>query len=91
MTLLHLLLKHVAEGGLWYHDMMTLSENTRGEDYYAIETVSFFVAVKILFPKYWPAEEAARGTIICKTTGFGAWVQVMGAMRSDNNITCCLV
>lgn len=74
--------RNFKRGGLWYFDP---EEKPGDEEYYATELLSYFVAIKKLFSKYWPAAEATRGTIICKTTGFGAWIRLMGMMRTDND------
>lgn len=74
--------RNFKRGGIWYFDP---NEKPGDEDYYATELLSYFVAIKKLFSKYWPAAEATKGTIICKTTGFGAWVRLMGMMREDSD------
>lgn len=78
------LLKLFKKGGLWYFDAADDNSET-GTSYYATELLSYFFAIKHLFSAYWPKAEDKRGTIICKTTGFGAWVRLMGMMRSDND------
>ena len=76
--------RHFKRGGLWYFDP-DVTSSFNGKGYYATELLSFFVAIKQLFPKYWPHEDSKKGTIICKTTGFGAWVRFLGMMREDND------
>lgn len=73
--------RHFRKGGLWYFD----PDEKDLENYYATELLSYFVAIKKLFPSYWPKENETKGTIICKTTGFGAWVRLMGMMRDDDD------
>ena len=77
--------RHFKKGGLWYFDPDSTTISNINTDDYAIELISFFVAIKELFSKYWPKNVDDKGTIICKTTGFGAWVRIMGMMRSDKN------
>lgn len=77
--------RHFKRGGLWYFDPDETSSDINGKGYYATELLSYFVAIKQLFPNYWPPVESTKGTIICKTTGFGAWVRLMGMMREDND------
>lgn len=77
------LMRHFKKGGLWYFDPDKTNSDT---SYYGTELLSFFVAVKKLFPTYWPTEEETKGTLICKTTGVGAWIRVMGTLRNDNDV-----
>ena len=74
--------RHFRSGGLWYFDP---DDNTLDTKYYTTELLSYFVAIKKLFGKYWPEEGSTKGTIICKTTGFGAWVRLLGMMREDDD------
>ena len=74
--------RNFKRGGLWYFDP---DERRDGKNYYATELLSYFVAIKKLFYNYWPPADATKGTIICKTTGFGAWVRLMGMMREDSD------
>ncbi len=73
--------RHFRKGGLWYFN----PDEKELENYYSTELLSYFVAIKKLFPSFWPQENETKGTIICKTTGFGAWVRLMGMMRSDDD------
>ena len=75
------LMRHFKKGGLWYFDQDKCDDTT----YFGTELLSFFVAIKKLFPTYWPAENETKGTLICKTTGVGAWIRLMGNIRSDND------
>lgn len=76
------LMRNFRRGGLWYFEP---DEKIAENGYYAIELLSYFAAIKSLFYDYWPSDEATKGTIICKTTGFGAWIRLMGMMRADND------
>lgn len=71
---------------LWCFDPDEADLKESDTDYFGTELLSFFVAVKRLFKDYWPSKESVKGTIICKTTGFGAWVRMMGLMRQDEDI-----
>lgn len=75
------LLRNFKKGGLWYFD----PDLTVGQSYYGTELLSYFVAIKQSFSKFWPEEGAKKGTIICKTTGFGAWIRLMGMLRRDDD------
>ena len=74
--------RNFKNGGLWYFDP---DETSVKKNYYATELLSYFVAIKGLFPTYWPKDDDTKGTIICKTTGFGAWVRLMAMMRNDDD------
>ena len=71
---------------LWYFDPDETSLKETDTNYFDTELLSFFVVVKRLFEAYWPPKDNVKGTIICKTTGFGAWVRMMGLMRRDEDI-----
>ena len=77
--------RHFKKGGLWYFDPESSTVANDDTKYFAIELLSFFVAIKQLFQEYWPKEDEPRGTIICKTIGFGAWTRILGMMRTDDN------
>ena len=78
------LMKQFSDGGLWHFNPD--SPKSPGTDYFATELLSFFVAVKQLLPDYWPEPESNRGTIICKTTGVGAWIRLIGMLRKDDDL-----
>ena len=78
--------KQFRKDALWYFDPDEKSLRDVETDYFGIELLSFFVAIKRLFKEYWPKEGNEKGTIICKTTGFGAWVKLMGLMRQDDDV-----
>lgn len=75
--------RNFKRGGLWYFDPDAKNVD---KGYYTTELLSYFVAIKRLFEKYWPQDGATKGTVICKTTGFGAWVRLMGMMREDGDV-----
>ena len=72
--------------GLWHFDPDKTDLKGDDTNYFGTELLSFFVVVKRLFEDYWPPKDSVKGTIICKTTGFGAWVRMMGLMRQDENV-----
>ena len=74
--------RNFRKGGLWFFD----SDRVPGKSYYGTELLSYFVAIKQLFSEFWPPEGAKKGTIICKTTGFGAWIRLMGMLRGDDDV-----
>ena len=69
---------------LWYFD--SEKQDVVSNNYFATELLSFFVAVKHLFSEYWPDKESTKGTIICKTTGTGAWIRMIDMMRSEEDL-----
>lgn len=79
------LLPHFGVNGIWQYnfnqDKLVPGEFT----YFATELLSFYVAIKQLFPSYWPKEDATRGTLISKTTSFGAFSKLMGLMRDTED------
>jgi len=62
----------------------TYNDNRKSDGnvkYMAVELLSYFTAVKEAFKEYWPKDDDKKGTIICKTTGTGAFVRLMSDMR----------
>lgn len=80
------LIPHFGTNGIWQYnfnqDKLVPGEFT----YFATELLSYFVAIKKLFPDYWPKEEATKGTLISKTTCFGALSKLMGLMRDSEDL-----
>ena len=63
--------------GIWWKNAIgyTVSEEEYGG--YLSELLSYFYAISEVFKKYWPADNEDKGTIICKTTGVGAWLRLL--------------
>ena len=80
------LMRHFKKNGLWYFDPDKKSSLDTDTRYFGTELLSFFVVVKELFSEYWPKEDDTKGTLICKTTGVGAWIRLMGTLRSDDDM-----
>lgn len=80
------LIPHFGTNGIWQYnfnqDKLVPGEFT----YFSTELLSYFVAIKTLFPNYWPKEEATKGTLISKTTSFGALSKLMGLMRDSEDL-----
>ncbi|MBO8484219.1 MAG: DGQHR domain-containing protein [Bacteroidetes bacterium] len=76
------LIRQFSLNGIW-----SIYDNNRNSDgnvrYMAVELLSYFVAVKDAFKKYWPDKNNVKGTIICKTTGTGAFVRLMSDIRNE--------
>lgn len=49
------------------------------------ELLTFFAAVKETLAAYWPKEGNTKGTLICKTTGVGAFVRLMAHLHETWN------
>lgn len=81
--LVEALLRNFSPNGLWYFDSEQV--NTDDTDYFATELLSYFVALKRLLSDYWPKEDEPKGRIICKTTGVGAWLRLIGMLREDSD------
>lgn len=79
--------RHFKKGGLWYFDPDSNVLKDTDTNYYGYELLSFFVAIKELFQEFWPKNDDVKVNIICKTTGFGAWVRLLGMMRDDDEYT----
>ena len=77
--LVEAIMKHFALDGIWsvYKKKIDKDSDIR---YMAVELISFFAAVYDVFRHYWPKADVAeeeKGTIICKTTGTGAFLRLM--------------
>lgn len=80
------LMRLFKKNALWYFNPDVKQEKNTVTALYSTELLSFFVAVKRLLPEYWPKKDVTKGTIICKTTGVGAWIRLMGTMREDGDL-----
>lgn len=49
------------------------------------ELLTFFAAVKDVLAEYWPKEGDTKGTLICKTTGVGAFIRLMAHLHETWN------
>lgn len=68
--------------GIWYvnpSDMQT-SPNYKSM---AVELLSFYVAVRSCFDKVWPVDAYQRDTILMKTTGVGAMLNLMAYIHTS--------
>lgn len=79
------LIPHFSINGIWQYDSNQDTLSSGEFTFFATELLSFFVAVKKLFSPYWPKAEATKGTLITKTTSFGAFSRVMGLMRGPED------
>ena len=79
------LIPHFGVNGIWQYDF-NQDKLVPGEfTYFATEILSFFVAIKKLFTDYWPEAGTTKGTLISKTTSFGALSKLMGLMRDSED------
>lgn len=65
--------------GMWYVNPRDLSSKPNYR-YMAVELISYFDAVKTVLNAYWPEGNTHR-SILCKTTGIGAMVRLMGYLH----------
>lgn len=74
------LMRNFRLNGIWSIYRNPLNKDTN-VTYMAVELLSYFVAVRNVFKKYWPSRENHVGNIVCKTTGVGAFVRLMRTVR----------
>lgn len=65
--------------GMWYVNPRILNTQPNYR-YMAVELISYFDAVKKVLANYWP-EGSVHRSILCKTTGVGAMVKLMGYLH----------
>lgn len=63
--------------GIWWKNPIGYTVSEEEYEGYLTELLSYFHAISKVFEKYWPAEDDDKGTIICKTTGVGAWLRLL--------------
>lgn len=75
--------------GIWWKNPIGYTVSEDEYEGYLTELLSYFYAISGLFQKYWPAEDDDKGTIICKTTGVGAWLRLLQYIHkvSKDNFT----
>ena len=75
-------MKHMATPlGIWYikSDNLPQKPNYR---YMAVELISFYTCIKDMFKEYWPKDNS-HVSILCKTTGVNAMMQLMGYIHQS--------
>lgn len=78
------LMRHLRPNGLWWFDADSPKFSKHTYQYMAVELLTFYDVVHELFDSYWPQGQDERGTIICKTTGTGAFIHLIADMRARN-------
>ena len=73
-------------GGIWAIDTDSDKLSSTDYAYFSTELVSFFYTIHKMFTRYWPTEGATKGTLICKTTGFGAFCRLMATIREADDM-----
>lgn len=63
--------------GIWWKNPINYSISEEEYEGYLTELLSYFYVIREVFKNYWPTEEDVKGTIICKTTGVGAWLRLL--------------
>lgn len=77
--LVEAIMRHFALEGIWSVFKTKINKDSDVR-YMAVELLSYFAAVYDVFSEYWPQDgvkEEEKGTIICKTTGTGAFLRLM--------------
>lgn len=78
------LLNNFRKNGIWEYNADDSNFDNTEITYFATEILSFWCAIKELFSKSWPSGD--EPTIICKSTAFGAFVRLMGKVRTKDDI-----
>lgn len=80
------LMRNFRLNGIWsiYRNPLSKDSNVT---FMAVELLSYFIAVRNSFNKYWPDRNNHIGTIICKTTGVGAFIRLMKPIRELLSVT----
>lgn len=63
--------------GIWWKNPIDYTVSEAEYEGYLTELLSYFYAISKLFKDYWPTKNDTKGTIICKTTGVGAWLRIL--------------
>lgn len=77
--LVEAIIRHFGLDGIWSVYKTKIDKDTDIR-YMAVELLSYFAAVHDVFSNYWPqlgVNDEEKGTIICKTTGTGAFLRLM--------------
>lgn len=75
------LMRHLRPNGLWWFDADSPDFDRSSYEYMAVELLTYYQVVRELFAEYWPKIDDEKGTLICKTTGTGAFVRLLADMR----------
>lgn len=77
--LVEALLRHISSPrGIWYFDPMRTKVDKALLIGMAVEILSYLSVVHHVFGDLWPSSEDKHTSIICKTTGMGALLRLMG-------------
>lgn len=63
--------------GIWWKNPINYTVSEVEYEGYLTELLSYFDVISKMFKAYWPKEDDVKGTIICKTTGVGAWLRLL--------------
>lgn len=63
--------------GIWWKNPIDYNISESEYNEYLTELLSYFSTIHELFYEYWPKPEDDKGTIICKTTGVGAFLRLL--------------
>lgn len=63
--------------GIWWKNPIGYTVSEEEYEGYLTELLSYFYVISKVFEDYWPSPNDVKGTIICKTTGVGAWLRLL--------------
>lgn len=63
--------------GIWWKTPINYNVSEGEYEGYLTELLSYFDVISKMFKDYWPKDDDVKGTIICKTTGVGAWLRLL--------------
>lgn len=83
--LVEALMRHFRSNGLWWYDADSKEFNSHSYEYMATELLTYYSVIASLFAPYWPREDQEKGTLICRTTGTGAFIHLLSDMREKED------
>lgn len=79
------IMRHFRNGGIWWYNADAPDFSDRTYEYMAVELLTYYHVIEKLFSDYWPKTNELGGTLICKTTGTGAFVRLLSDMREKGD------
>lgn len=70
--------------GIWWKNPLNYEISDGEYNAYLTELISYLNAVKDTFSDYWPKPQDRKGTIVCKTTGVGAFIRLLSYIRNSS-------
>lgn len=84
--LVEAILEHFKPKGTWAYIDEDYKEMGNKHQILPKILVAYFNAIKILFKEYWPVEGNKYESILCKTTGMGALIKLLGFIHRQLSI-----